>query len=529
MLAALLITQAAANVVIILAHPDAINHIPHHLITNGVEVARDSVLVHPRERVPSGLFFKSAAFVTRFVGLSEATFKLTTSAYWLAALALLYLCGAYIKDAQTGLWAALAFCAFTFANNFSRGFDVHVPRMAWELAVCAPLIAWMRYRKPHYPLMAIAPIIIGMHYVATPSDGPLFLIGISGAVATAIAYQWWSLRQSHPKLFYIAAALIPIAAWRIARLAYDNPSFEVDHFMEEAVREQFLAGGLSIIPLHALAYPLYIGLVAIGVPSLILAIVSLTASVRDKSKTLRYWLPSLFAPLLILTMIPKKNPTYICVVLPFIALGMGVGIRRIVKSRPKFAWIAIILILAGNLGVWLGVRQDLPIGPFSNAFQSEPPYHYLAAKPDDLTIQRRKRLRAVADEACKKGDHCRIALVGIIPNELEIFLPVATKHPGAKLVKLLQHGGSEVRWDFEVLLLNTASFSATLRNPFPTDVDMGDLGAVASLIDKRCEELKRRGIYVGKAAKLLGERAGGYRYTGHFEGLDYYLKSGSTQ
>ncbi len=508
---------------IIYTHPQAINHVPHHLLLSGVETARGEILLYPRQFVPTGLFFKAAAHAARVFGASALALKSTTSFYWLFALALIFLCGKFIKDAEAGLWAALVFCSMTFANTLSRGFDIHVPRMAWELAVLASVIAFMRFGKWRYLVIAALSLVAGFYYRAIPSDGPLFLIGVSGAIASAPLFAWWSQRKTHPKVFYLIAAATPVALLFACRWIWAGGAIGIHHYLEEAFRYQSGPGGVAGVFIHALAYPAYLCLTAIGLPVLILALVAVPAAIRDRNSSFGYWLPVLCAPLVILTLIPKKNAYYACVVLPFLALGIGVGVRLIVKKRPKFAIPALALILIANLAAWFGVRQDLPLGPFAEAFQLAGPYHYRATQPNDLAIKRMQRLEEMTDKACAPEGSCLIGLLGVIPDELEIFAPTAVSRPGAKLVKMLQFDIPQSQWDFDILVINTASFSPNYSEVFDGKIDMNDLRGVAWHIDRQIGLLNRRDNYRESALNVLGERTSKYRYAGRFEYLDYYF------
>ncbi|MCZ7583952.1 MAG: hypothetical protein M5R36_11745 [Deltaproteobacteria bacterium] len=83
--------------------------------------------------------------------------------------------------------AALALSSMAFANTSSRAFDVHVPRMAFELAVYFALASARRRTAPWSWIFAPAALIAGFRFAPNPSDGPLFLIGVSGLIAGAAA------------------------------------------------------------------------------------------------------------------------------------------------------------------------------------------------------------------------------------------------------------------------------------------------------------------------------------------------------
>ncbi|MCZ7583954.1 MAG: hypothetical protein M5R36_11755 [Deltaproteobacteria bacterium] len=197
-LAALVIAHAAANFILVRAHPSDVIQFPHHYIIQAYEAARGADIRYPITYDRNDLFFRFAAPWVRAFGESPVVARLTTTAYWLAALVLAFLAGLAAKDARAGLIAALALAAMDFPNTYSRGFDVHVPRMMWELAVLAPLFASFR---PGWRWAAAAAAVapaLGAGFSPSISDAPLFFLGVSGAAGAWVLWQAIRLRTPSP-------------------------------------------------------------------------------------------------------------------------------------------------------------------------------------------------------------------------------------------------------------------------------------------------------------------------------------------
>ncbi len=533
-LAVLLATQILANYQILSRRPHDLNHIPHHYLIFGLEAVRGYPLVHPTTVNTENGFFLAPAFVLQRLGVSEFALKFTTTAYWIAALFLLFASGAFAMDRRAGLLAALVFSAMAFPNNFSRAFDVHVPRMMWELAVLASLLAFLRHRSWIALLPAAGAAYLGTMYAPAISDTPLFLLGVSGAILGTVILKLAQLKRLDQGRFVAALLATLFLGWLVAdKWLLHHPGINPGYLFKEIF--QFGAGApsssswITRLGLHLGAYPAFLLSIGLGAPMAVLAVASLYPSLKEKGPASRVWIFAFLIPLAALTLVFKKNGYYAAVTLPYLALGMGIGLARILKNRP-WGWVIVLgAVLWGNLGVWLDADFRYGTGPFEKAFQSSPSHGYRARPPKDLSLEHRDRLLKTADSACRKDGPCRIALVGILPDQVEIYLPVAIAFPRSRLVKVLDPQIADMgRGPFEIAVINTSAFQEgageELKNPFPEAIDMADAELVGGLVEKGISG-PRAPYYLKESAKEAVEKAlRGLEHLGRFNNLDYYAR-----
>jgi len=524
-LLALLGAQLLANALILAVRANELNHLPHHYLIGAVEMARGSAPVEPPQVKTGGLFYAFPVFLTRVLGLSLFSLKFSTTFYWLGALLLLAMVGWWLAGPRVGWLAALALSAMAFANNFSRAFDVHVPRLMWEAVVLAGLAAYWRSRKWYALPLAAAGLIGGVRTNPGVSDGLLFLLGAAPAGYLILLHLVELAREGRRARFWLTLPPALLAAVNLLkRWVLYNPQVNFDYVTTEAGRS---LGGATDLLSQALAYPAFLAATALGIPASLLFLGSLIPALRAKGWAGRVWLIGLLIPLLVLTWMPKKNGYYLAVTLPYLALGIGIGLDRIVKKH-RLAWVLILApALAGNLLSWMRAQPIIDLGTLNAAFQSPPTDGYQAAPLKPLSLARQTRLKELAGRTCGKDKNCRIAWIGAAPDELDIFLETALAQPCAVLVKVLNPIiEPPVPGSFALAVLYTGAFAADedTDSPtlFPVSSAMDDPVRVAAEVQRLILENRLVERYPD-AEMRIARALTGLRYLGRYEGLDYYV------
>lgn len=520
----LLGVQLVANALILAVRAEELNHLPHHYLLGAVEMARGQVPVEPPQVRTGGLFYEFPVLLTRILGLSQFSLKFSTTFYWLGALSLLTLAGWWLVGPQAGWLAALALSAMAFANNFSRAFDVHVPRLMWETAVLAGLAAYWRTRKWYALLPAAAGFFGGVRTNPGLSDSLLFVMGAAAPAVYLIGLHLIELAREKKRLRFWATfpVALLVAVNLLKRWVLYNPQANIDYVATEAGRH---LGGSASVLLQACAYPAFLVGTALGLPVLGLLLWAVVPALRAKGWPGRVWLVGFLAPLLALTLLPKKNGYYLAVALPYLALGIGIGLDRIVQKRRRTWALILSLALAGNLLSWMRAQPVIDLGPLNAAFQSPPTDGYQATPLKPITLARQARLRELAGQACGEGEACRIAWIGDVSDELEIFLDLTIADPRVVFVKVLSPILAPPAESFALAVIHTGAFGAEEDTDgpvlFPSDVEMTDPALVAAEAQRLILENKLAERYIEAESRII-QALSEMNYLGRFESLDCY-------
>jgi hypothetical protein len=523
-LAALLVVQLLANALLLRLRADELNHLPHHYALGVVESARGTAPADPARVANRGLFFAFATRATAVLGLSPWAIKFTTTFYWLAALTALALAGWWLAGPRVGWLAAATLSAMAFANNFSRAFDVHVPRFCWELVVLAGLVAYRRYRA--WPALAVvaAGYWLGLRYSPGLSDSLLFLLGVAAPTAYLTGvhlFELWREGRRKRRRFWLTLVVAAGLGLRLVVVwVLNNPNVSLRYVAKETARH-----AVDSIAAHAAAYPAFLAAIALGAPVVLLLAVAAWPALRVKHPAAWVWLVGALAPLVVLTFVAKKNGYYLAVILPYLALGIALGLDRLIDKRRWVLAPVALLVLAGNVLSWGAIQPQFPLGPLVEVFQSPPTDGYQAAPLKAISRARRERLRAFAESACADRAVCRIAWVGVTPDELEIYLPTAIALPRAVLVGVLDPVVADPAPPFALAVVNTAAFGAAADEDFPVpfapSVAAGDPATLAAALEQGRLAHGFTERYAPAEERVI-QALTGLRFAGRFDDLDYF-------
>ncbi|MCZ7583955.1 MAG: hypothetical protein M5R36_11760 [Deltaproteobacteria bacterium] len=436
-----------------------------------------------------------------------------------------YACGRLAHGRRAGLIAAFMLAAYPFANMMSRAFDVHVPRMTAILGVFASLLAYRRFGRLIWLAPGGAFLLFGLALAPSVSDAPLFALGIAGPVGAVAAGGLARLAGERTLTFSIAVAALLGGVWILyAVYSASNPAFNIAYVLREA----WTAPANATIFDHVKAYPVYLTLRAVGFVGMGLALAAVHPAWKAETPGARLWMAGVLVPLILLTVVAKKNGYYAGIMLPYLAVGTGIGLAPMTVDRRWFSLLVFIAVLAGCVRESLELRHDaLPRRPWP-AFQSVP--EDAPQYPSKFTLSQRDDLLEILRRVCKQpAVPCRVAIAGIVPDEQRVVAPAARAYPELAVSRIL-HPRAEAGTGgpFDVLVLNPSAFGPTpddnFVGTFGAYIHYTDTAAVADAIERAIHQNGHAADYLEHPGAALQQALAGMTPLETKNRLFYYIR-----
>ena len=348
-------------------------HITRKTAESGHWLPLQSDIAHMRNTKPPLIFWQGILSTDWGRHWQHWRLRWPVVLYSFLTAAVLFGLGRRLRDARTGLVAALAFLAFVTSYRYGRPFLTDAPLSFWLLLPMAALLAWpeaMRRSRLWFPLLG--GITLGLGYLYKS-----FML----AVPAGLVLAWWYLdARDYDWRGFLRHDLWPLALMAVSGLALfslwllldPDPQAIIDEFilhenMGKVAQSHYLAkllwGGSSLWS-QAIGLLLNSGLLA---P---LSIAALWLGWRRRhemgrrERWLWIWLGVYFLVFLIPT---QRSARYLIPAMPALALLLALYWSRIprwvfrVSLLLALLFEAGILVFAVKLQLWLPQDAHYPV------------------------------------------------------------------------------------------------------------------------------------------------------------------------
>lgn len=380
-------------------------------------------------------------------------------AAFVLAQVLMFMLGWELKGPWAGLLAAGLMPLFPAIAYLTRRWDVHGPQLA---ILCAGALFVLRSRGLSRPLWTAGfggVLVLGALSSSRETDNILLILALAAMASGGALRAWiterdaWGRSVSRTRCSMGAGVIIAVLAGLVALAAGGLPGdapqqghaiHPLMRYLEESGREEFRAQLPWWHLRHLTAYGVHLfwyGLTPwLAIPVAVAAGFYLRWG-RGRAEVLAWVL----VPLVVLSLIPKKNFYYLAVIYPALPLVAALGIASL--RRRWFAVGAALAVCAVGLGLWTvrsfpgerGAGAGDAGGSAATWEAGEAVFQTSAAELAlDLAPRADCRAEVLATIAppATPGTHgdCRygVWLVGF-PDEMEIPLRIATWNPSATI------------------------------------------------------------------------------------------------
>lgn len=378
-----------------------------------------------------------------FFGRSYLGLTFTSTLYWLALVLALYLLGGRLGGRRAAWAAAVVAALLPAAFSWSRLFSPNIALMAvsaWA-ALCLQLTDW--WRRPLPALGFVVLLVLSTKMAETVGENLQTLLVLFPLTLYTLIVRFALIRQKLLRALLVVLAATAVFLIMINFTYLLHISGYLWHEGVELAGEAYGAGSVTHGGLGWVIYPVLLWKLHL-LPFFTLVLVAAHPFLlRRMDRHVGFALVYLWGPLLIFTLINKKNYNYAFAFLPAVPLLIGLGWSKITSRWLARLTAAVVLVIGLVLAARLSF-VDRPLSrPEPGAVEAHPrstiisQINHLSFYPRACRDYPPERIaRELAATAIDRDGLDVLVLGGLGDMDVTVFLTLLRLADAARLVRV---------------------------------------------------------------------------------------------